>query len=563
MNINKEISELIKINNCDPEFICQLIMATSDSSKGDYCLPCFRLSKQFGMSPIAVSELIASTIKPNNIVAKIEATGGYVNFFLTNNVAANIINDIISQGLQVGNQQIGKDKTICIDYSSINIAKQLHIGHLGTTAIGNSLYQIYKCLGYKVVGINYLGDYGTQFGKMIVAYKLWGNKEVIINQGVTALEELYIRFHKEEENDPTLTTQARNWFLKIENHDPEALELFDFFKQITLTEVAKIYNRLNITFDSYNGESYYNDKMQSVINMLNDKGLLQISEGAKIVDLTDYNMAPCLIVKSDGATLYATRDIAAAIDRYNTYNFYKCLYVVASHQNLHFQQYFKVLELAKAPFAKDLVHVSYGMVSLEEGAMSTRKGNFVTLTSLLDKAVAKAAEIINEKNPALINKEAVAETVGIGAVIFSAVVNSRIKDVVFKLDRVLNFDGETSPYIQYTYVRCLSLIAKASDSYNKQVVRNFNIFNELSRQLAFKLNNLNVIIADAGEKYEPSIISKYVIDVCQQFNKFYNETRIIEDDLSSQNAKLDLVLATSYVIKKCLSLLGIGTVDKM
>lgn len=563
MNINKEISELIKINNCDPEFICQLIMATSDSSKGDYCLPCFRLSKQFGMSPIAVSELIASTIKPNNIVAKIEATGGYVNFFLTNNVAANITNDIISQGLQVGNQQIGKDKTICIDYSSINIAKQLHIGHLGTTAIGNSLYQIYKCLGYKVVGINYLGDYGTQFGKMIVAYKLWGNKEVIINQGVTALEELYIRFHKEEENDPTLTTQARNWFLKIENHDPEALELFDFFKQITLTEVAKIYNRLNITFDSYNGESYYNDKMQSVINMLNDKGLLQISEGAKIVDLTDYNMAPCLIVKSDGATLYATRDIAAAIDRYNTYNFYKCLYVVASHQNLHFQQYFKVLELAKAPFAKDLVHVSYGMVSLEEGAMSTRKGNFVTLTSLLDKAVAKAAEIINEKNPALINKEAVAETVGIGAVIFSAVVNSRIKDVVFKLDRVLNFDGETSPYIQYTYVRCLSLIAKASDSYNKQVVRNFNIFNELSRQLALKLNNLNVIIADAGEKYEPSIISKYVIDVCQQFNKFYNETRIIEDDLSSQNAKLDLVLATSYVIKKCLSLLGIGTVDKM
>lgn len=563
MNISDKISQFINIENVNKQTINQLISATSDSIKGDFCLPCFRLSKLLGIAPNVIAKTVADSISPNEIIAKAVAEGGYVNFFLSNNAVQKIINEILLSGENVGNQKIGNGKTICIDYSSVNIAKQMHIGHLGTTAIGNSLYKIYTCLGYKVVGINHLGDYGTQFGKNIVAYKLWGDKDTILKQGVPALEELYIRFHKEEESNPALTVQAREWFVKIENQDPEALELFNFFKQITLEEVDRIYKRLNIKFDSYNGESYYNDKMQPVIDMLRSKNLLVESQGAMIVDLSQYNMPPCLIIKSDGATLYATRDIAAAIDRYNTYHFTKCLYVVASHQNLHFQQYFKVLELANQPFANDLVHVSYGMVSLEEGAMSTRKGNYVTLSDLLDKSVAKASEIINEKNPDLADKNNVAEVVGTGAVIFSAVANSRVKDVVFKFDRVLNFDGETSPYIQYTYVRCLSLISKAGNSYYAKVARNADAYDDSCRQLAVMLNNIDNIILDAANKYEPSIISKYVIDVCQMFNKFYNETRIIEENLSLQNTKLDLVLATSQIIKKCLNLLGISTVDRM
>lgn len=563
MNISDKISQFINIDNVDKQTINQLISATSDSVKGDFCLPCFRLSKLLGIAPNVIAKTVADSISPNELIAKAIAEGGYVNFFLSNNVVQKIINKILLSGENVGNQKIGNGKIICIDYSSVNIAKQMHIGHLGTTAIGNSLYKIYTCLGYKVIGINHLGDYGTQFGKNIVAYKLWGDKDTILKQGVPALEELYIRFHKEEESNPALTVQAREWFVKIENQDPEALELFNFFKQITLEEVDRIYKRLNIKFDSYNGESYYNDKMQPVIDMLRSKNLLVESQGAMIVDLSQYNMPPCLIIKSDGATLYATRDIAAAIDRYNIYHFTKCLYVVASHQNLHFQQYFKVLELASQPFANDLVHVSYGMVSLEEGAMSTRKGNYVTLSDLLDKAVAKASEIINEKNPDLADKNNVAEVVGTGAVIFSAVANSRVKDVVFKFDRVLNFDGETSPYIQYTYVRCLSLISKAGNSYYAKVARNADAYDDSCRQLAVMLNNIDNIILDAANKYEPSIISKYVIDVCQMFNKFYNETRIIEENLSLQNTKLDLVLATSQIIKKCLNLLGISTVDRM
>ena len=450
-------------------------------------------------------------------------------------------------------------KTVCIDYSSINIAKPFHIGHLLTTVIGGSLYRIYKYLGYKTVGINHLGDWGTQFGKLIVAYKKWGNDEDIEKRTIKALLDLYVRFHKEAENDESLNEEGRYWFKQIEEGNEEALAIFEKFKTITLKEVNKVYDKLGIKFDSYAGESFYNDKMQPVIDELNAKNLLVESEGAKVVNLDEYNMAPCLILKKDGATLYATRDLAAAFYRKQTYDFDKCLYVVAYQQNLHFKQVFKVVELMGYDWAEKLVHVPFGMVSLEGMTLSTREGNVVFLEDVLNTSVEKVKAVMKEKNAD--EEDGVAEKVGVGAVIFYALSSARIKDLVFSYDKALSFEGETGPYLQYTHARCRSVIRKAGEVEGK-----FDL-SALDSSSAYEviklLNEYDATVIEAGEKYELSIISHYLISLAKAYNKFYLENRIVVDD---KDVTYTRVLFTKYVadaLKNGLGLILIDAPNKM
>ncbi len=566
-HIAKTIFDLLQQQGANVDYLTveNAVTVTADDSFGDYAFPCFSLARVMRMSPVVIAENLAKNIVADNIIEKVQPVNGYLNFFINrNNFIWETLAEVAEQGTSYGNDNEGKDKTICIDYSSVNICKSFHIGHLSTTAIGSSLYKIYKALGYNVVGINHLGDYGTQFGKMIVAFKLWGDRKTAEEKGVAELQRLYVKFHQEEVDHPELTEQARQWFVKIEQGDKEASELFEFFKKITLAEVKEIYKRLSVQFDSWNGESFFNDKMQAPLKMLEEKGLITESQGAKIVDLSAYNMPPCLLVKSDGSSLYATRDIAAAIWRKQEYNFDKCLYVVAYQQNLHFKQFFKVLELAGLDWAKDLVHVAYGMVSLEDGAMSTRKGNVVLLKDVINKSVEKANEIITAKNPNLPNKEKVAEQVGVGAVLFSALENSKIKDITFTFDRVLNFDGETAPYIQYTHARCNSILEKAGTSRFAKINLDMQALdNAETLRLCKLLASFPQAIKDAAHKYEPSIISGLLIDIAQAFNKFYIEHRVISDDLSVQNARLAVVQATKTVLQKGLALLGISAPDQM
>ncbi len=549
----------------EKEEIASYVTETADDGFGDYSFPCFRLAKSLRMPPSAIADKLAAEITADSVISKAEAVNGYVNFFLDRQAAArNVISDVLSAREKYGESSEGSGKTICIDYSSVNIAKSLHIGHLGTTAIGSSLYKLYTALGYNVVGINHLGDYGTQFGKMIVAYKLWGDDDVILKEGVKALQELYVRFHVEEEKDPSLTEKAREWFAKIERGDEEALRLFGYFKEITLNDVKEVYARLNVRFDSWNGESFYNDKMDGPLKLLEEKGLVTESRGAKIVDLSDYDMPPCLLVKSDGSSLYATRDIAAAIYRHDTYGFDKCLYVVAYQQNLHFRQVFKVLELAGLPWAENLVHVAYGMVSLEEGSMSTRKGNTVYLRDVIDKAVAKSFAIITAKNPDLPDKEKTAEQIGVGAVLFSALENNKIKDITFTFDRVLNFDGETAPYLQYTRARCRSLLDRAGTSYFSRIAHDYGALdNAETMRLVKLLRAFPETVRNAAYKYEPSLLSGLLIDIAQAFNRFYIEHRVISENTAEQNARLSVVEATEIVLRKGLALLGIPSPEKM
>ena len=557
MDIKKILSEQINIEGISQEEIYNLITGTANASLGDFSLPCFRFAKALRKSPVQIANELKESFAGLPLVSEVQAVNGYLNFFVDNKVmSATVLDEARDDNF--GKSDMGKGKTICIDYSSINIAKPFHIGHLGTTAIGGSLYKLFKNLGYNVVGINHLGDWGTQFGKLIVAYDLWGDKEKIEKGGVEALQEIYVKFHQEEVEHPELTEQARAWFAKIEQGDQRALEMFYWFKDITLKEVDKIYKRLNVTFDSYNGESFYNDKMQPVLDELEAKGLIKESDGAKIVDLDEFGMAPCLLVKADGATLYATRDLAAAFYRKNTYDFYKSLYVVAYQQNLHFKQFFKVLDLMGYEWAQDCVHVAYGMVSLAEGSMSTRKGNVVWLSKVLDAAVAKAKSIIEEKNPDLADKDEVAEKIGVGAVMFSALQNGRIKDITFSLDKVLNFEGETCPYLQYTYARTNSVLAKAGNAINAKATPDYaSLDNAESKELIKLINRYPNIIKDAAEKYEPSILSKYLIDLAQAYNKFYFEHRILNEETSRQLPRLFATDATNKIIKNGLSLLGI------
>ena len=563
MDYKSIIANLIEIEGISSAEIAALITPPKDSKMGDFCLPCFRFSKALRKSPIAIAEELAASITLPDCFEKAEAVAGYLNFTLDKKAYnKRIIEKAVAEGKAYGDQNVGEGKNVCIDYSSVNVAKPLHIGHLSSTAIGAALYRIYKKLGYNAIGINHLGDWGTQFGKLIVAYKLWGNDEDIEKRGVTALVEIYVRYHKEAEEKPEMDDEARAWFKKIEDFDPEATRLFNWFKEITLKEVVKIYDRLGIKFDYYTGESFYNDKMQPVLDLLEKKGLLVESDGAKVVDLSAYNMPPCLLVRSDGATLYATRDLAAAYYRKATFDFYKCLYVVAYQQNLHFKQWFKVVELAGESWAKDLVHVNFGMVSLPDGAIKTRAGNYILLEDVLNKSVEKALQIITEKSPDLKNKEEVAEQVGIGAVLFSVLYNSRIKDIVFSYDRVLNFDGETGPYVQYTHARCNSVLKKAG-AYDGGEVDYSGISDEESSEVVKLIASFPEAVKAAAEKYEPCFVARHLVSLAQSYNRFYLANRIANAEPKIRNARVLLTTAVKNVLESGLALLGIAAPEKM
>lgn len=562
MDYKKQIAELIKIDGVTTEEIYSSLAPTPDLTRGDLCLPCFKFSRALRLAPPAIAQKLKDGTEFSRLdfISDVKIDGGYLNFYFNRE---KVVKDAIETLNRTACRPHEKNgKTICIDYSSINIAKPFHIGHLLTTVIGGSLYRIYKYLGYNAVGINHLGDWGTQFGKMIAAYLRWGDDADIEKRGVRALLDLYVRFHAEAEKDSALDDEGRAWFKKIEDGDAKALAIFGKFKEITLKEVKKIYDRLGITFDSYAGESFYNDKMQPVIDDLRKKGLLTESEGAEVVRLDDYGMPPALILKSDGATLYATRDLAAAVYRKKTYDFYKCLYVVAYQQNLHFRQLFKVLELMGYDWAKDCVHVPFGMVSLEgQGALSTRKGNVVFLDEVLDTAEKKALDVIEQKSPDLKNKEEIARQVGVGAVVFGALANSRIKDLAFSYDKALSFDGETAPYLQYTHARCCSVIEKAGEV---NAAPDYSVLtDDDSFALATRLAAFDQAVVTAGERYEPSVISGYLLDLAKLYNRFYLSSRILGEPAPVQSARLALTRLTRDVLKTGLGLLLISAPTAM
>lgn len=562
MDYKQLIIDSIKLDGFNKQDLLSLVTTPKDSAMGDLCIPCFKLAKEMRKPPLVIAEEIAKSVDKGKMIEQVSAVAGFVNFKFDNvKFAKQVLGDVLSEGSDYGKSDEGNGKTICIDYSSVNIAKPFHMGHLLNTALGGAIYRIFNALGYNVVGINHLGDWGTQFGKLIVAYKLWGNRKEIDERGVRALVEIYVRFHREEEKNPALADEARAWFKAIECGNKEALELFEYFKEITLKEVNRIYDRLHIKFDSWAGESFYNDKMQPVLDELTAKGLLQESEGAKVVKFENDAMPPCLLQRSDGATLYATRDMAAAFYRKNTYDFDKCLYVVAYQQNLHFEQIFKVLEMMGCEWSQDMVHVAHGMVSLENGAMSTRDGNVVFLEDVLNIVVAKAKKVIEEKNPDLENKDKIAEQIGVGATIFGVLYNSRIKDMVFSFDKVLNFEGETGPYVQYTYARCNSLFDKCGDI-GKEIDYT-GLDNATSKAVVALLDKYPQILRESSKKYEPSVVTRYAIDLAQAFNKFYFECKINSEREGIKNSRLLLAKAVRQVLGNALALLGIETPQKM
>ena len=560
MDYKSYIAEKLNIKEIDKKEILSFIEVPPNKDMGDFALPCFKLSKILRASPVKIAEDLKNNFETDQVISSISAVNGYLNFKINRDgFALSTLSEILEKKEDYGKDNLGNGKTICIDYSSINIAKPFHIGHLSTTVIGSALCKIFRFLGYKVVGINHLGDYGTQFGKLIVAYKLWSSEQQVKEGRLKELTRIYVMFHEQAKLHPELEDQARHYFKLIEDGDKESNNLFNLFKKITLEEVDKIYKLLNVTFDSYAGESFYNDKMQPIVEELEHKGLLQESEGASIVNLDEYDMPPCLILKSDGSSLYATRDIAAAVYRKNTYDFYKNLYVVAYQQNLHFKQFFKVLELMGKDWAKDCVHIAYGMVSLESGSMSTRQGKVVLLEDVINKTIEKAYKVIEEKNPNLKDKEKTAKAVGTGAVIFGALCNNKIKDIVFSYDRVLSFEGETCPYVQYTVARCNSVMNKCG------LPQKFELpaINEDEYAVLTELSRFKEVVKASAEKYEPSLITRYALDLSSAFNKFYITCKISGQEENILNFRLSICSAVKTVLTNALTLLGIDTVEEM
>ena len=559
---NKIIDLLDKYVEClDKDQIEKLIEIPPKPELGDYAFPCFQLAKEMRKAPQMIAQELSEKIGTQDFLSEVKTQGAYLNFYV---VKEQYIKQIIEAASvsNYGSSSEGEGKTICIDYSSPNVAKNFHVGHLRTTIIGNSLYKIFSKLGYKVERINHLGDWGTQFGKLIVAYKNWGDKEAIEKNGVMELMNIYVKFHEEAEKDDTLNDQAREWFAKMEQGNEEALEIWQWFKDISLIEYKRIYKLLGIDFDSYNGESFYRDKTQNVVDKLEEKNLLVESEGAKIVPLDEYDMAPCLIMKKDGSSIYATRDLAAIIYRNDTYHFDKCIYVTGQEQKLHFAQVFKVIELLGYDCAKDLVHVPYGLVSLGGAKLATRSGNIIFAEDILHQSIDKVLEVMNEKNPDLEDKEEIAKIVGVGAIIFNDLFNQRIKDVAFNWDKILNFDGETGPYVQYTYARCASVLRKANMEVTDEIDYSL-ISDEQSMNLLKEISRFGEVVKDAADKMEPFIITRYAVSIAQLFNRFYHENKINVEDEALKKARLKVVDITKYVIKEALSLLGIDCPERM
>ena len=553
------LSELVGL---DQKELLSLLETPKNASMGDIAFPCFKLSKIMRKAPNAIAAELKDKLSLPAGIEKAEAVGPYLNFFIEKGQQAQmVLTKVLDAGKAYGSDHEGRGRHVVLDYSSINIAKPFGFHHLPSTAIGSSLYRIYRHLGYEPVGVNHLGDWGTQFGKMIVAYKQWGTKPVD-QYGIRELVDLYVRYHQEVEAHPEMDDEARAWFHKIETGDEEAVSLWKQMKDATIREVKKTYERMGVQFDSWAGESFYEDKMEPIIDELREKGISKVDNGATIVDLSEWNMPPCIILKSDGSTIYATRDLAAACYRKATYDAAKLLYVVAYQQDLHFRQIFKVLELMGREWYKDCVHVNFGMVSMEGGAFHTREGKVLYLDDVLDAAVEKTYEIICEKSPDLEDKRSAAEAVGVGAVIWGALYNSRIKDVVFSYDKVLNFDGETGPYAQYTHARCCSVLRKAG-GYDRAKLDASVLSDPYSLALLKAIDAFPAAVKAAGEKYEPYLVARAVMAVCTAMNKFYYEIRIMAEDEKERTARLALTDAARLTIEIGLNLLGIQAPERM
>ena len=552
-----------KIEDLTLEEIVALIEVPPNKEMGDFAFPCFRLAKVFRKAPNMIAADLAESIEAKDEISKVMPLGGYVNFFVNKSqLAENVIKDVLTKKENYGHSDLGEGKAVVIDFSSPNIAKPFHIGHIRTTVIGNALYKIYDSQGYNVVRVNHLGDYGTQFGKLIVAFKLWGSKEAVEANPIPELLKLYIQFHDEAEKKPEMEDEARAWFTKLENGDEEAKALWQWFRDESLKEFARVYDLLDIEFDSYAGESFYSDKMDTVIDQIKEKGLLEESQGTNVVDLEEYNMPPALITKNDGSTLYMTRDLAAAIYRKNTYDFEKCIYVVGSQQALHFQQLFKVLELMGFEWSKDLIHVPFGMVALEEGTMSTRKGRVVFLEDVLKQAIEKTKETVLSKNPNAKNVDEISKQVGVGAVVFQELSNSRVKDYTFSWERTLSFEGETGPYVQYTHARCCAVLRKANEEVTTDI--NYDLLSDGDAAEVLKvIGSFNKSILSAMRRNEPHIVTRFVLDLAQAFNKFYHDNPILVEDEELRKARLTLVAATRQTLENGLGLLGMHAPERM
>jgi arginyl-tRNA synthetase len=547
----------------DEVTLAQAIEVPPSMQLGDYAFPCFPLAKTLRKAPPAIANELAAAFQPTALVKEARATGPYVNFFV-DRVAYNRagLGAILTQGAGYARSTEGVGKTVVIDYSSPNIAKPFGVGHLRSTVIGNALYQIYHHLGYKVVRINHLGDWGTQFGKLIVAFKRWGDEKSLATHAIETLYDLYVRFHSEVETQPELDDEAREWFKRLEAGDPEARAIWQRFRDLSLQEFSRIYERLGISFDSLAGESFYEPYLEPTIERIRQAGLASVSDQALIVDLRPYNMPPCLLRKKDEATLYATRDLAAAMYRHETYDFWKMLYVVGADQRLHFQQVFKVLELMGFPWANDCVHVDFGLIRFNDEKMGTRRGNIIFLEDVLDRAVELAEQIVDEKNPTLPSKREVAEAVGIGAVVFTDLSTRRVKDVNFEWEKVLTFEGETGPYVQYTHARACSVLRKAD-----QPVRADADCAPLTQDEEFDLVRLladyPAVLRRAAEGYEPFFVTDYLLTLSERFNKYYHNYRILTDEAAVREARLLLVKGVQLVIQSGLQLLGIRAPEEM
>ena len=567
VNFKEKIAEAIsKTIDINKEELESYIEVPKDTSMGDYAFPCFRLAKELKKAPPAIANDIKEKLELNsNYISKVEIVGGYLNFYVNSNLLIEeVLKEFASKQENYGGADIGKGKNIVIDYSSPNIAKPFHIGHLRSTVIGGALYNIYKFLGYNVTGINHLGDYGTQFGKLIEGYKRWGTEYNIEENPIDELTKIYVRINELCKEDESVLEECRNNFKKLEDGDEYCTEIWTRFRSLSLKEFQKVYDLLGSKFDSWNGEAFYSDKMQEVVEKLESTGKLVESEGARIIDLGE-TLAPCIIGKTNGSTTYATRDLAAILYRARTYDFDKALYVTSYEQVLHFKQVFEVAKLLglDEKYTNGLEHVPFGMVRLKEGKMSTREGNIIKLEDLLNEAISRALKVIEEKNPQLKDKEDVAKKVGIGAVIFNDLSNSRIKDEIFDWDTMLNFQGETGPYIQYIYVRTKSVLEKAGYTPKFEDVDFSKLTDAQSVETIKTIYNFEDILKQVTDKNEPSILSRYLIDLAQHFSSFYNANKIITEEKELQDARLYLTNAVGTILKTGAGLLGIEMPDRM
>lgn len=560
---NKQLiaSELAKvINGLDQDAILNLLEQPKSSDLGDIAFPAFSLAKLERKAPQAIAADIVEKLD-TTYFEKVVATGPYVNFFLNKaEISGQVIKEVIKEGADYGQQDEGKNGNVTIDLSSPNIAKPFSVGHLRSTVIGDALSNIFRKLGYNTIKVNHLGDWGKQFGLLMVAYKKWGNKAAVEANPIDELLELYVRINAEIENDPSLDDEGRLWFKKLEDGDPEATELWQWFRDESLVEFNRIYDLLGVQFDSLNGEAFYNDKMDEGVQILEDKGLLKESKGASIVDLDDVNLPPAMIKKSDGATLYITRDIATAMYRARTYNFVKNVYVVGQEQSNHFRQLKAVLKKMGFDWSDDMIHVDFGLVTKNRQKLSTRKGNIILLEPTLQEAISRAKAQIEAKNPDLENKEAVAHAVGVGAVKFYDLKTDRRNGYDFDLEAMVSFEGETGPYIQYAYARIQSILRKADFQPNPEA--NYSLNDAESWEIIKLLQDFARVVKRAADNFEPSLVAKYAISLAQAFNKYYAHTRIL-DDSPERDSRLALSYSTALVLKEALRLLGVDAPEKM